>query len=368
MWIVGGAIRDARLRRPIGDVDLAVASGEEGLARALAAVGWGKAFSLSARADLPVWRVASPDGTIDVARFTAGATIEDDLARRDFTVNAMARAAGSRRTLDPFGGRADLARGVVRAVARKNLAEDPLRMLRAYRIAAGRGWRIDPRTRRWIAAGAAALARVAAERIRDETFRLFGARDPEAIGWAAADGVLAAALGVPIGRSAVAAARAFPRRSAARTPEDAAVARLAILLRVAGIDSGSIAHRLAARKFPRAQAREIARTAAFLDRVLSGSDVWRALFESRAALGPRLRALRDAARTPAERRRARQAAAVARRARTGEPPVTGADVARWFGIAPGPEIGVRLDDARWRWFRREWRSREEIRAGIASND
>src|SRR4029079_5225484 len=141
VYVVGGAVRDAQLRRPIGDADLAVRSGDETLARRLSASGWGSAFPLSPPGSpVPVSRVASPKGTIDVARFESGDTIERDLARRDFTVNALARAAGSPAVIDPCGGRRDLARGLVRAISEANLRDDPLRVLRAYRIAAVRGW------------------------------------------------------------------------------------------------------------------------------------------------------------------------------------------------------------------------------------
>jgi tRNA nucleotidyltransferase (CCA-adding enzyme) len=140
-YIVGGAVRDALLRRPVEDVDLAVRSGEESLARRLSSEGYGAAFPLSPPGSpVPVWRVASKSGTIDVARFERGDTIETDLARRDFTVNAMARAAGRRETIDPFRGRRDLVRGIVRALSEANLRDDPLRVLRAYRIASLRGW------------------------------------------------------------------------------------------------------------------------------------------------------------------------------------------------------------------------------------
>lgn len=108
------------------------------------------------------------------SRVTFHGDLEADLARRDFTVNAMAwdPLAGDLR--DPFGGRADLARGVIRCVgdARARFAEDGLRPLRAARFVAQLGFRIAPATRAAIPGALPVVERVSRERIAEELSRL----------------------------------------------------------------------------------------------------------------------------------------------------------------------------------------------------
>src|SRR6266850_4626463 len=103
--------------------------------------------------------------------------IEGDLARRDFTVNAIAwdpMEPGFAGIRDPFGGLADLRRGVLRAVGRAEdrFAEDGLRPLRAVRLAAILKFALEPRTRKAIPATLDTFAKVAAERVRDELTKL----------------------------------------------------------------------------------------------------------------------------------------------------------------------------------------------------
>jgi len=101
----------------------------------------------------------------------------DDLGRRDFTINAMAMDATGT-IVDPFGGRADLERRLIRAVGNpaERLAEDPLRMMRAVRLAAQLDLRIDRRTRSAIARDAALLSVISRERIRDELLKILASR------------------------------------------------------------------------------------------------------------------------------------------------------------------------------------------------
>lgn len=364
-YFVGGAVRDALLRRRIEDADLAVRSGEEALARRLSAEGYGTAFPLSPPGSaVPVWRVASSRGTIDVARFESGDTIERDLARRDFTVNAMARAAGSRETIDPFGGRRDLAHGLVRAISETNLRDDPLRVLRAYRIAAARGWRIDRRTRRWLRRAAPGLRRTAPERVHDEILRLFGAGDPRPVSWAAEDGVLSPALGIAALPEVRRAARLLPPR---RWREDApatAARRLALLFHAAGLTPEGAAELLRRAKFARAETREITGVLRFLGAAFSDAPPFRALYPHRAALAPLLGTAAAAARGPAQRARVRALRAAARAAARDEAPVDGGDLSRWLDLTPGPELGRWLDAARFAWFAREWRDRDEMKRAL----
>jgi tRNA nucleotidyltransferase (CCA-adding enzyme) len=116
-------------------------------------------------------------GPVDVTSFRAGPDIEADLAHRDFTINAMAYDPRSDAFLDPFGGRVDLAERRLRAVgaAADRFREDPLRMLRAARLAASLALAVDPEIETAMAQLRAGLAGVARERIRSEIQHLLAA-------------------------------------------------------------------------------------------------------------------------------------------------------------------------------------------------
>ncbi len=104
-----------------------------------------------------------------------GTRLEDDLSRRDFTINAMARDPLTGAISDPFGGRADLEARVIRAVGddpMQRFADDPLRLLRAVRFAAQLDFSIEPRTAEAILSQAATLEKISRERIRDELNKL----------------------------------------------------------------------------------------------------------------------------------------------------------------------------------------------------
>lgn len=123
-----------------------------------------------------------------------GATLEEDLSRRDFTINAMAYDPLARRLIDPFHGRADLQQGLIRAVGSpdERFQEDPLRILRALRIASEEGFRIEEGTRAAIARQAEGLRRISGERIGAEMSRLLvGTHVREALLAAARLGVMA---------------------------------------------------------------------------------------------------------------------------------------------------------------------------------
>ncbi|MGH2964143.1 MAG: HD domain-containing protein [Solirubrobacterales bacterium] len=146
-WIVGGAIRDAALGREVTDLDLAIGRDEREAAKAIAGVAQGAVFQLSE--EFATWRVLAPGDAwnVDVARLR-GEGIEGDLALRDFTVNAIAVPLMPLEAplVDPHSGRADLDARVLRAVGERSFADDPLRVLRAARIAAALELEIDPRT------------------------------------------------------------------------------------------------------------------------------------------------------------------------------------------------------------------------------
>ncbi len=207
VWIVGGAARDLQLDRAVPEVDAAVSGDAPSLAQAMESAGLGRAVPLSL--DPPrVFRVAGKRA-VDLAEI-AGGSIEEDLKRRDFTVNAMAFDLATRQWLDPFGGLEDLAAGRLRAVSARNLAEDPLRVLRAARFLATHGLVPDPETARACRRVAPRLAGVAAERIRAEWIKVLEARRAApALRWASRARLLRPAL-----RVGEAAARSLARSAA----------------------------------------------------------------------------------------------------------------------------------------------------------
>jgi tRNA nucleotidyltransferase (CCA-adding enzyme) len=112
-------------------------------------------------------RVVFQQATVDFAQ-QVGDSLESDLHRRDFTVNAIAYHPHTEQVFDPLGGCADLEQRVLRMIAADNLADDPLRLLRAYRQAAQLGFALDEQTRATIHQLAPLLGKVAAERVRGE--------------------------------------------------------------------------------------------------------------------------------------------------------------------------------------------------------
>ena len=121
-WVVGGAVRDELLGRELVDLDIAVRE-PKAAARAYANRSGGAPFQLSDRHG--AWRVALADGrTVDFTPFPG--TIEEDLATRDFTINAIAVPLAGGEPVDPFEGRADLDAKLIRAVSPTVFTDDPL--------------------------------------------------------------------------------------------------------------------------------------------------------------------------------------------------------------------------------------------------
>jgi len=141
VYLVGGAVRDALLGRPTADIDLAVAGDPHGYAEALARTLPGSLFPLDA--ERRMYRVAarSAPGYVDIAPLRGD--IQSDALERDFTINALAvplgqvdADSGQAPVLDPLGGLDDLDRRHIHAVGDGVFADDPVRLLRAVRIAA----------------------------------------------------------------------------------------------------------------------------------------------------------------------------------------------------------------------------------------
>jgi len=182
-YLVGGAVRDLLLDRDRADVDVAVEGGVSELARRLGgAMRAHERFATAAvrvdglEVDLAATRSETYErpGALPSVR---PAPITDDLARRDFTVNAMAvPLAGSPQLIDPHGGLADLRSGELRVLHRLSFADDPTRALRAARYAARYGFALERRTAELLRG--VDLSTVSIERVEAELRRLAG--EPEA--------------------------------------------------------------------------------------------------------------------------------------------------------------------------------------------
>ncbi|HEY6637854.1 MAG TPA: HDIG domain-containing metalloprotein [Solirubrobacterales bacterium] len=178
VWIVGGAIRDALLGERVSDADLAVERGrEESAARAIAKVAGGTAFQLSE--EHATWRAIAPtDGWhVDVVALRAE-TIEEDLRARDFTLNAIARPLEGGDLIDPTGGLADFESRLLRVASESAFRDDPMRLLRAPRLAAGHELAIEAGTAEMARAAAPRAAEPAGERQFAELRGIVAGRSP----------------------------------------------------------------------------------------------------------------------------------------------------------------------------------------------
>lgn len=185
--LVGGAVRDLLRGDLPTDWDVATSATPEEVAPRFPATSWLNRFgTVTVHGDpaVEVTSYRSEAGYADRRRPDAvrfGVSLLDDLARRDFTINAIAwrprdLARGAGELVDPHGGRADLAAGVLRAVGdpAARFEEDALRLLRAVRLAARFELRMDAATEAALRAHAATAATVSGERVRDELLRILG--------------------------------------------------------------------------------------------------------------------------------------------------------------------------------------------------
>lgn len=175
VYIVGGTVRDALLGHDPKDYDIMVFEDPEVVAKSLARATGGRMVVIGKGAHC-IYRVVSKPHTYDVAP-AAGATVAEDLDSRDFTINAMAYDALQDHVIDPLGGRRDIADGIVRMVTPAAFEQDPLRLLRAFRMAARLHFFIEDRTMGAISANAAAISRTAGERIQEEWMQLLTAEN-----------------------------------------------------------------------------------------------------------------------------------------------------------------------------------------------
>lgn len=192
LYLVGGSVRDALLHRPTHDLDLATDAHPPVIKRLLAQARPDSRYDVGEKfgtigATFGEWVVEITTYRSEEYAFasrkpavTFGTSLEEDLSRRDFTINAIAQEPATGGMLDPFHGLQDLQRGLIRAVGdpAERFQEDPLRMLRAVRFAAELGFHIDPATRAAFELQAGALEHVSTERIAAEMTRLLVADQP----------------------------------------------------------------------------------------------------------------------------------------------------------------------------------------------
>jgi tRNA nucleotidyltransferase/poly(A) polymerase len=183
VYLVGGAVRDAVLGRPLHDIDLAVPGDGRPVARRIANGLHGDYYSLDpergvGRALIP-WE--SSRLTVDVARFR-GPDLLIDLQRRDFTLNAMAAhlVGDLQAVIDPLGGLADLEAKRLRQCSPESIPSDPVRALRAVRTSVAYGLLIEPDTLRALRENVSRLPQASVERVRDEFFQILGGNHPAA--------------------------------------------------------------------------------------------------------------------------------------------------------------------------------------------
>ncbi len=175
LYLVGGAIRDLWLRRPVHDFDFALPQDAIQTARRVADALGAAFYPLDPERDIGRVILTDPQGQrifLDFAAFR-GADLDADLEGRDFTVNALAIDLHSQALFDPLGGLADLKEKRLRACSPHACMDDPLRIVRGVRLAAQLGFHILPETRAAMKAAVDLLPRLSAERVRDELFHLF---------------------------------------------------------------------------------------------------------------------------------------------------------------------------------------------------
>jgi tRNA nucleotidyltransferase/poly(A) polymerase len=185
-YLVGGAVRDALLGRTSSDIDILLRGDGVQAAKAVAGALGAAFYPLDAQRG--IGRVILIHGTsasgsrpgtrytLDFAALRAP-TIREDLAARDFTVNAIAvPLEGEGAMIDPLGGEGDARAGILRACSPHAVADDPVRAVRAIRLATQLGFRVEKGTKEQIRSGAELLRKVSAERVRDEFFRILAGR------------------------------------------------------------------------------------------------------------------------------------------------------------------------------------------------
>lgn len=189
--LVGGPVRDALIGRPVHDLDFTTDARPDDIVRVVGPIAdaiWdvGRKYgTIGARlgddtVEITTYRSDSYDGTTRKPEVEFGDTLEGDLLRRDFTVNALALRLPEVRLVDPSGGVEDLIAGVITTPSSPEISfgDDPLRMMRAARFTAQLGFTVDEVTREAMSSMADRIEIVSAERVRDELSKLLMADEP----------------------------------------------------------------------------------------------------------------------------------------------------------------------------------------------
>jgi tRNA nucleotidyltransferase (CCA-adding enzyme) len=173
-FVVGGAVRDARLKRPTLDWDVATSATPKEI---------GEIFKDTRHFSQKYGTVTLVDSGnhFEVTAFKGKKqSLTEDLSLRDFTINAMAFDPESIKIIDPFDGMADISKKLIRAVKdpKARFQEDPLRLLRAVRFSTELEFHIEKRTLNSLSSEAHLLSSVAPERIREELMKILMSRKP----------------------------------------------------------------------------------------------------------------------------------------------------------------------------------------------
>lgn len=174
VYLVGGAIRDLALKKNPKDYDFAIR--ERGHIEIFEKIFGRKAFILGKK-PMSIYRIVSERLTVDL--WELDGKIEEDLKRRDFTINSMAYDLKEERLIDPLGGYEDLKKGLIRIFDKSVITSDPLRMLKGVRhFAELSGFSLDTDFLHAIGELRGQIRRVAGERIKYELDLIFGSRRP----------------------------------------------------------------------------------------------------------------------------------------------------------------------------------------------
>jgi tRNA nucleotidyltransferase (CCA-adding enzyme) len=250
--LVGGSLRDLLRGVQPNDWDVGTSAPPEAVAALFRGASWENRFGTVTvlepiRVEVTTFRVEG--GYRDRRRpeeVRWGSSVEEDLARRDFTMNAIAwlptnLESRAGRLVDPFGGAADLRAGLLRAVGEpeRRFEEDALRLLRAVRFVACLDLQLDPQTEAAIRAAAPTAASVSGERVRDELLRILACRDSPSVAFGLMERLgllpvlfaeLAALRGIPQGKALAGDALEHSLRTARALPSADPILRLAGLL------------------------------------------------------------------------------------------------------------------------------------------
>ncbi|HJY98584.1 MAG TPA: HD domain-containing protein [Patescibacteria group bacterium] len=189
IYIVGGAVRDVMMGRPANDWDFTTNAKPEEILKVIPGGlynnQYGTVFTdnpddASRPHEITTFRTEEEyEDFRHPNKITWGKSLDEDLSRRDFTVNAMALNKDFK-VIDPFGGQEDIKNKLIRAVRDPNerFSEDALRMMRAVRIAAELGFEVEPKTFDAIKKNAGLINKIAKERVKDELFKLIGSSNP----------------------------------------------------------------------------------------------------------------------------------------------------------------------------------------------